>query len=102
MRKSAPPARATTPVSKEVFKAEIAAWAKKMAVRPKEIHVRAMTNKWGSCSTAGRATFDLGLVAQPYQFRKEVIIHELLHLKVPNHGKLFKALLRAYLAQDVP
>ena len=27
--------------------------------------------------------------------------HELLHLKVPNHGKLFKSLLRAYLAQEV-
>ena len=24
-------------------------------------------------------------------------VHELLHLKVPNHGKLFKSLLRAYL-----
>jgi predicted metal-dependent hydrolase len=26
-----------------------------------------------------------------------VIVHELLHLKVRNHGKLFKSLLRAYL-----
>jgi Protein of unknown function DUF45 len=26
-----------------------------------------------------------------------VIVHELLHLKVPNHGKLFKTLLRAYI-----
>jgi predicted metal-dependent hydrolase len=28
-----------------------------------------------------------------------VIVHELLHLKVPNHGKLFTALLRAYLGK---
>jgi hypothetical protein len=27
-----------------------------------------------------------------------VIVHELLHLKVPNHGKLFRALMKAYLA----
>lgn len=47
-----------------------------------------MTTKWGSCSTAGRASFDLDLLAQPYDFRKEVIVHELLHMKVPNHGKL--------------
>jgi len=26
-----------------------------------------------------------------------VILHELLHLKIPNHGKLFRSLLRAYL-----
>jgi len=30
-------------------------------------------------------------------FREYVIVHELLHLKVPNHGKLFKTLLRAYI-----
>jgi len=71
-----------------------------MKVEPREIHIRPMTTKWGSCSTAGRATFDLDLLRQPYEFRKEVIVHELLHMKVPNHGKLFKALLKAYLAQE--
>jgi hypothetical protein len=30
-------------------------------------------------------------------FREVVIVHELLHLLVPNHGKLFKSLLNAYL-----
>ena len=29
----------------------------------------------------------------------EVIVEELVHLKVPNHGKLFKALVRIYLAE---
>ena len=49
----------------------------------------------------GTRTKRLDLLAQPYPQRKEVVVHELLHLKVPNHGKLFKALLRAYLAQEV-
>ena len=31
--------------------------------------------------------------------RREVIVHELLHLKISNHGKVFKALLKAYLAE---
>jgi predicted metal-dependent hydrolase len=35
---------------------------------------------------------------EPASARVEVIVHELLHLKVPNHRKVFKALLRAYLA----
>jgi predicted metal-dependent hydrolase len=26
-------------------------------------------------------------------FRDYVVVHELLHLRVPNHGKLFKSLL---------
>ena len=25
-----------------------------------------------------------------------IIVHELLHLRVPNHGKLWKSLMRAY------
>jgi predicted metal-dependent hydrolase len=36
----------------------------------------------------------------PPEFRRRVIVEELLHLKVPNHGKLFKALLKSYLAMD--
>ena len=40
------------------------------------------------------------LLHQPANFRVEAVVHELLHLKVPNHGKLFKALLRAYLASS--
>jgi len=39
------------------------------------------------------------LLTQPADFRARVIVEELLHLKVPNHGKLFKALLRSYLAE---
>ncbi len=34
-------------------------------------------------------------------FRKECIIHELLHLKLPNHANLFKALLKAYSSQGI-
>jgi hypothetical protein len=30
------------------------------------------------------------------EFQDFVIAHELLHLRVPNHGKLFKALLRVH------
>ena len=91
----------TVPISKEVFKAEVAAWGLIMKVEPKAVHVRPMIRKWGSCSTAGRVTFDVDLLAEPYPLRKEIIIHELLHLKVPNHGKLFKALLKAYMFKDV-
>jgi predicted metal-dependent hydrolase len=98
---SAAPQRRPGPVTKERFKAEVAAWAVRMGVEPAAVHVRPMTRKWGSCSTLGRVSFALDLLAQPYRYRKECIVHELLHLKVPNHGKLFKALLKAYLAQEV-
>jgi predicted metal-dependent hydrolase len=58
-----------------------------------------MTQKWASCSTNGRLTFDTGLLQQPAPFRTHVIVHELVHLKVPGHGKLFRSFVRAYLSE---
>lgn len=79
------------------FKQRIRAWAERMDVRPKEIHVRTMTTKWASCSTSGRLTFSTDLLSEDYDWQEYVIVHELLHLRIPNHGKLFKALLSALL-----
>lgn len=72
-----------------------------MGVTPKQIHVREMKRKWGSCSTSGRVTFSDDLLEQPAITRDEVIVHELLHLKVPEHGKLFRSLEKAYLSKYV-
>ena len=68
-------------------------WARKLRVRPRVVRVQRMTRKWGSCSTAGIVTLAVDLADQEPAFRDFVIAHELLHLRVPNHGKLFKALM---------
>lgn len=52
-----------------------------------------MTRKWGSCSTAGTITLAADLAEQSQDFQDFVIAHELLHLRVPNHSRLFKALM---------
>jgi predicted metal-dependent hydrolase len=93
---SSPPLEEAIPA--DVLRSEIEVWAKRIGVEPREIHIRPMTRKWASCSTKGRLTFNSELMREPAQFRAEVIVHELLHLKVPNHGRVFKALLRAHLA----
>jgi predicted metal-dependent hydrolase len=56
-----------------------------------------MQQKWASCSTAGGLTFDESLLSNPRDLQDYVIVHELLHVSVPNHGKLWKSLMRAYL-----
>ncbi len=71
----------------------------RFGIEPAKVHIRPMTRKWGSCSTAGQFSFNDELLSAPTKVRKRVIVEELLHLKLPNHGKLFKALLRAYLAE---
>lgn len=89
-------------ISRDLLIAEVKAWAHRIGVdgKMKEIRVRPMKRKWASCSSRGRITLDEGLLSMPANFRKFVIVHELLHLKVPNHGRLFRQLLRAYLSMD--
>lgn len=90
--------RPPDPAAVRAFKRDVRRWARKIDVHPTSITVREMTTKWGSCSVDGRLTFDHSLVLLPEHLRAEVIAHELLHLRVPNHGPLFRSLLRAYLA----
>ncbi|MCL6613066.1 MAG: M48 family metallopeptidase [Firmicutes bacterium] len=99
MRRSGMLPSAEESVSTEEFKAEVHEWAREIGVVPKEIQFRAMKRKWASCSSLGRLTFNRALLSQPAEFRAEVIVHELLHLKIPNHGALFRSLLRAYLGR---
>lgn len=56
-----------------------------------------MTKKWGSCSTNGTVSLAIDLDEQDGRFQDFVIVHELLHLKVPNHGRLFKALMTVHI-----
>lgn len=90
------------PIEAEAFKSEVRSWARRLEVEPSEIHLVGMRHKWASCSPLGRVSFDVALLHQPEEFRREVIIHELLHLKLPNHGRLFRALLRAHMTTSEP
>ncbi len=85
--------------AKERMRGEIRHWAEKLGVKPRRVQIQRMTTKWASCSNTGRICFSLELLDEPASFREVVIVHELLHLLVPNHGKLFKSLMKAYLPE---
>jgi predicted metal-dependent hydrolase len=73
------------------------AWALTLRVNPKIVRVQSMRKKWGSCSSHGVVTLARDLAEQESAFQDFVIAHELLHLRVPNHGRLFKTLMSAYI-----
>lgn len=79
------------------FKERVRGWTEKLDARVTSVSVRPMTTKWASYSTTGHVTFDASLLGLRGELQDYVIVHELLHHHVPNHGKLWKSLMRAYL-----
>ena len=72
-------------------------WATRIGVKTPVIHLREMRRKWASVSTAGRITLNLELLELPRELGEFVIVHELVHLLAPNHGKVFKSFMHAYM-----
>ncbi len=74
-------------------------WSRRVRARPRIVRVQRMTWKLGSCSTNGVLTLADDLCLRPGGFQDFVILHELLHLRVPNHGRLFKAMMAVHLPE---
>jgi predicted metal-dependent hydrolase len=82
---------------KQEFKNRVLEWTAKFGVKVTAIYVRPMRRKWASCSTAGTLSFNDELLGMERGLVDYVIVHELLHFSVPNHGKLWKCLMRVHL-----
>jgi predicted metal-dependent hydrolase len=89
----------TTEAAKARFKARVEAWAERLDAPVTSISVRAMRRKWASYSTTGRLTFDATLLGLREELQDYVIAHELLHSRAPNHGRLWKSLMRVHLGE---
>ena len=83
--------------NKADLKGIVSQWAERIGVRVREIHLRQMQRKWASISMKGRLTLNTELLDLPEALTEFVIVHELVHLLVPNHGRLFKGYMSAYL-----
>ena len=82
---------------KTAFKTRVRKIARKLDVRINSLTLRPMKTKWASCSTNGNLNFNIELLDLDTKLGDYVIVHELLHFHVPNHGKLWKSLMRTYL-----
>ncbi|TSA03585.1 MAG: M48 family peptidase [Nitrospiraceae bacterium] len=82
---------------RDEFKARVLEWAAKLDVKASALYVRPMRRKWASCSSAGTLSFNNELLNLNRELGDYVIVHELLHFSVPNHGRLWKSLMRAHL-----
>ena len=79
------------------LKSTVHQWTERMGVTVREVHLRDMRKKWASISTNGRLTLNTELLNLPVALGEFVIVHELVHLLAPNHGRLFRSFMHAYL-----
>jgi predicted metal-dependent hydrolase len=73
-------------------------WSKNMNVEPEHISFRYNKNRWGSCSSTNRISFNYHLIKLSSSLIEYVVIHELAHIVYQNHSKDFWKLVHKHLS----
>lgn len=79
--------------AKIILPKKTAAFAEQYGFQYKRLTIKHNSSNWGSCSRAGNINLNLNLVRLPEPLCDYVILHELCHLKEPNHGPRFHEML---------
>jgi predicted metal-dependent hydrolase len=72
--------------------------AERIGVEYRRIRIGGQRTLWGSCSPGGTLSFNWRLVLAPPEVLDYVVVHELCHLRVPNHSRRFWALVERHRA----
>ncbi len=71
-------------------------FANKMGLHPAKISYRSQRSRWGSCTTQGHISLNWRLAFAPLEVLDYVVIHELAHLRFPNHSRSFWHLVETF------
>lgn len=67
--------------------------ASSLRMPPPKIVIRRMGKRWGSCTETGNILINVELIKTPLDCIEYLIMHELCHLRVHNHGPAYYRLL---------
>ena len=70
--------------------------SERIGVEYRRIRIGGQRTLWGSCSSRGTLSFNWRLVLAPLEVLDYVVVHELCHLRVPNHSRRFWALVERH------
>ncbi len=78
--------------ARHVLPGQLLTLAARFELAVTHVAVRNQRARWGSCASGGRISLNWRLVQTPDEVRDYVLIHELMHLRQPNHSARFWAL----------
>jgi len=97
IRKLGVPPPAVEQTTQAEIREMVGEWAARLGVQPGRVQFRAMYRKWGSCSSRGNITLNTALCGVRRELAEYIVLHELVHMRVFNHGKDFKAMMAAHM-----
>lgn len=75
-------------------------WQNILGLPPATLRIRNMKTRWGTCTPARRSILlNTELAKRPLECLEYLVVHELMHFLVPNHGPRFIAHMDKHLPQ---
>jgi predicted metal-dependent hydrolase len=84
-------------ILKETLPPLIQKWEQRLNVHVTGYYLRRMTTRWGTCNYRSKQIrLNTELVTKPGYLLEYVVVHEMVHLIVPNHGPRFVTLMNEF------
>ena len=87
--------------AKAAFPPRLAEFAARYGFIYHRVAIKHNTSNWGSCSSKGNINLNLNLVRVPVPLQDYILLHELTHLRHPDHGPAFHTELERLLADHL-
>jgi predicted metal-dependent hydrolase len=87
--------------AREIFTKKVIRFAKIIHVKPKEVSIKNLKNRWGSATKKGTINLNVNLIKAPERIIDYVVIHELCHFLIKEHSFRFWNMLKRY-SPDYP
>ena len=85
--------------ARELIKSRAEYYGKKYGLNYNKIFIKDLRSRWGSCSLKGNLNFNYKLLFLPTKLREYIIVHEMCHLRKPDHSQEFWALVAEILPE---